>query len=907
MSVESTVASDAPWEEVQISSDYDLGTTILNRDGTFSAAAGNYNSLLRYPFFRAAPGYLYKIELDIEFSERACVQLGVLGSDHAWFAASQTLRTQGRTKTSTTFSVLWWKSLRIYLENCSPDAPSEVRFRIHSLTCRRVKKRRLRQQLAALTADTLLPHWGPIRRFLHNRCKSSAAWNAVISAAELRLGMEEVVSLPQFMALCPTGRCNANCVFCSVEGQRDGITKRDQSLETLQAVLTPVQNTLKQLGLEGNGEPTIYRHFAPLMNWFFATFPHTAFYLISNGEFFDLATARKSWEERPGLPMSFDFSLNAATPETQRSVMNLNCHEAVVEKVRDLMLLKPYPYSWQVCVSMVMHHGSIHEVQDFLRLAESRIRPDQIHLRPLSELATADGAVEDPRAIVPYQCEINDTVEAVAEYLEFTPRVSQIIFDPAGFQSVRPDPVDRVLMPKGFDGRLLPPRRNAWTTVFAGLEAEWGLNRVRLRCAQTAPAGVVLESAKIPVEPGRRLTFRCRAAGRAKGLHWSIRAESGAEVARLSLPLTEQPAPYEVSFDPGQATGLILACGHEGGAFEAEFEFDRLYTPPAGILAAFTLPKPKAWQIETPGTEANWTGSTVRLRWDGAPGPYLYRSRLCPCHPQMRIDIPVKIQVESGKLVIGVLSEDSQRWTNSFPFPAGSHDTTLRVMTGDNRGLRLVLYSAASEPLRASVDWGDLERPIPFLPLEAEPSVPRAADKVPAGSPSGALAPSTGPAAAPLNLPAPGNGPAPSRRTGVFARLRRAWTRAVYCQKPWTDMHNFTTDGRMDVCCIATGPSQSEFALGNLGTQHFQQIWNGPVMQRFRGSVNTADKLSPCQRCPMAYAYQGLFFSPALTREEIQHLVANLLPNRVKSWASPIMAVADFLLRTVLFRGFRRS
>jgi len=50
----------------------------------------------------------------------------------------------------------------------------------------------------------------------------------------------------------------------------------------------------------------------------------------------------------------------------------------------------------------------------------------------------------------------------------------------------------------------------------------------------------------------------------------------------------------------------------------------------------------------------------------------------------------------------------------------------------------------------------------------------------------------------------------------------------------------------MDVCCIATGPSQKGYALGNMFEQTFQEIWNGETARRFRRTVNTEKKLLVC-------------------------------------------------------------
>ena len=85
--------------------------------------------------------------------------------------------------------------------------------------------------------------------------------------------------------------------------------------------------------------------------------------------------------------------------------------------------------------------------------------------------------------------------------------------------------------------------------------------------------------------------------------------------------------------------------------------------------------------------------------------------------------------------------------------------------------------------------------------------------------------------------------------------------RQYYCIKPWMDLNNFTVDGRMDVCCIATGPSQERYALGNLLNQKFQEVWNGERMREFRRTVNQPSKLPPCQRCPLSLKKpQGPFF-----------------------------------------------
>jgi radical SAM protein with 4Fe4S-binding SPASM domain len=156
-------------------------------------------------------------------------------------------------------------------------------------------------------------------------------------------------------------------------------------------------------------------------------------------------------------------------------------------------------------------------------------------------------------------------------------------------------------------------------------------------------------------------------------------------------------------------------------------------------------------------------------------------------------------------------------------------------------------------------------------------------------------------------------GQAPSTRSPAprwSTRLAHAIRGDVryYCQKPWTDLHNFTVDGRMDVCCIATGESQARYALGNLMTQSFQDVWNGERAQEFRRTVNSAEPLPPCRRCPMAYAYQGPLFNPAGAERRVRKALAAIcapLPfgQRLYEFSARVVPPA---ISTALFRGFKR-
>jgi radical SAM protein with 4Fe4S-binding SPASM domain len=129
----------------------------------------------------------------------------------------------------------------------------------------------------------------------------------------------------------------------------------------------------------------------------------------------------------------------------------------------------------------------------------------------------------------------------------------------------------------------------------------------------------------------------------------------------------------------------------------------------------------------------------------------------------------------------------------------------------------------------------------------------------------------------------------------------------IFCQKPWTDLHNFTVDGRLDVCCIATGSSQEQYKLGNLTSDSFQDIWNGPAAKQFRRTVNSKNPLPPCARCPLGYAYQGMWFDPIYTREQVSARTADAVRKVTRSsrFGQYVGARIGRLVERSIFPGFK--
>lgn len=913
--------------------------------------------------------------------------------------------------------------------------------------------------------DTCLPHWGPVRRRIHGWCKNSKWVNAFVSAVEMQLGREEVLSLPSFLALCPTGQCNALCDFCSVTINRTGIIKRQLPWKSLSRFLQPVQKTLQMTGLEGNGEPTLYKEFDELVS---VVKQHDSeVYLITNG-------SRLLPEQIPNVLQlnAVTFSLNAATPETHRRVMKLKNWEDVVRNIRAIVTERGMAANPIVHASFVVYDYNIHELQDFLRFAEWELEVDKIVIRPLSELGSdVLGTMEDVRDIVPYESDVRDAVEAAREYLADVPRrryltelgggETVIEFDPDSFHNVRPDPVSRVIAPHGFEDRLLPPRRSGWRPVTDAVSVRWHLNAMTVHCDGIAPDGPVLVSEFIPVNPGRDLVLGFRMlSGYGGPVRVTVKAETGEVLAERDIQPeggAYLPGEVEIPVSTGGHRRVWIQLGKHRGRFLAQIDWGRVRRPGCAISETFMVPNARRWGRDNPDVAVRWTGSAIDIRYGGGGTGYLYKSYLIPCRENAPVEIPVAADIRTGRVALGVLDQTAANWVAQLDFAPGDTGQTLRFDTGANSQVRLVLSSKDGGAIDGTLDFGDRveppgafdseapavddpfnrihfvdlgrgELPDPTVPprpfrwnaetaeidvrgdgteialrrdaagpeflvftppivtpmntpvdfsiscvegnagnlaiqlqsdgsgefvwsydlerggvqqfdpgevgavrlvissLQAGPinvvlrldgpdrtgrrlidldAVQRQAEAT-AANQAGPLPESTDPEAATeaagADLPQVGAARSDASRTkassagqtGAAAQpaapaRRRGWNgwpfrgpkSAIYCQKPWTDLNNFTVDGRMDVCCIATGASQTRYALGNILTDDFQSIWNGPAAREFRRTVNTPDKLPPCARCPMAQSYSGLFFAEEYTRGEILHAMRKRFGMRV--------------------------
>lgn len=785
-----------------------------------------------------------------------------------------------------------------------------------------------------ISPDTSMPHWSRVERWVHQRCKTSRNFNALVAAIEMRIGREELLSLPQYMSLCPTGQCNATCEFCSVTTLRTGLIKRQLPLDSILAFAAPVQNSIQTWGIEGNGEPTLYDDFNTLVE--FVLSGRASAYLITNASQFrsDL------------LPIllglgSINISLNAATAETHRNVMGLKNFSEICQGIRELVKLRgPGQQCPRISASFVATRDNVFEAAEFLRLGEFDLGVDRVLLRPLSEIATEFGAVEDHRALVPYQSDIDDLFEAVDSYLKETAprRRAEIVFDKLTFANVRPDPPIVTPHIRYRPDVLLPPSAPHWEKADTSVHLEWrGRGMVRAKRARAGSAAAqastdsearrFLLSKPVALWFGHELRAELTIRGQAKDLEFRVLDTSGKILSRACWSSASGAESEELTVQvlPGGTDSVYFELAHGPEPFDAELDFGRVRRPRSSVELRPAVPQPGNWEPPLPGAEVSWKDQVQRVRWQGVAGLYLAKSYSRPCVPGLLLSYPVRVVVRRGNLGIGVLSEDASRWIATFSFDEGSHDTTLQIPVGDNSRIQFVVYAESAGGLDADVDWTAAMRPQPASDADRIALVRAASDrkrteqaqeavhqpnaKRKPSKPDASPEPAGGATESLASAANVDSSKSRSDRGGKWLRLLHD-RRTIYCQKPWTDLHNFTVDGRMDVCCIATGASQLRYSWGNAKEQSFQDVWNGPVAREFRRTVNDAEAaLPPCRRCPMAKAYSGPLFDPESNLAKVTGFVGSVRMTRVRGVDRAIRAGILLPLIPVYlwhFRGFER-
>lgn len=743
--------------------------------------------------------------------------------------------------------------------------------------------------------DTYLPRWSALHKFIHRACKRSAAINAFVQGLEFRLGRDELMSVPRYMSFCPTGQCNALCDFCSVTHNRTGIIKKQIDNQLIDRFTRPVQRTVAMYGLEGNGEPTLHREFKELVQEL--TRSESEAYLITNG-------SRFSEKLLPTLMRleSVNVSLNAATDSTHRAVMKLKEHDTVIEGLKRIVQARGFkdttlqePANPRVSVSFVVTRQNAHEVEQFLTLAEDEIGADVAFVRPLSELGNELGSVEDLRDIVPYMSDVQDVIDAIADYESEARRKLEIRFDAEAFKSVRPDPIGRIARPPGFEDRLLAPRPKYWTSSDNEVCSTWRGARAFIKGA-TKVNSWSLQSAPIFVVPNEMLQLHGHATLHAGKLELFVEGQDDGDVLwrKAFSPGADGAFDAAISVQTRQSLRLVLRTSSQ---VDAELDFGRLRSPRAPSVSAENALRNTRWEAGVANAELKTSAGRAQLRYAGSAGPYIAKSYAVPTEPGSRLRISLNAQVAKGALGVGVLSADQSRWLATTTTRGGNVE--LEALTGQDHAFRLALFAAETGELEARLDLStatiecdpidESEFPAPSPPV-VDHDMSTDKDAV---DEAGVVGPNFEASSPPL----------------IALDHPKDRRRRLFCHKPWTDLHNFSVDGRMDVCCIATGPSQERYALGNLREQKFQDVWNGPTAKLFRRTVNSDKVLPPCARCPMGYSYQGMWFDREYTLDQLEGWVWQFklfqLPilRRMPNYFIPF---ARRVVGRLVFRRFKR-
>ena len=724
--------------------------------------------------------------------------------------------------------------------------------------------------------DTFIEHWGIVERSIHALCKKFRHFNSVVSYIEMQLGRTEILSLPSFVALCPTGQCNANCLFCSVAENRDGIVKTFMPKKIIENLIYQIGETVWMFGIEGNGEPLLYKYINEILATIISK--QSKLYLITNGS---LLNDRLIYLLSSPSVDSINFSINAATQMTHTKLMGLRNLDKIKENIRKIAQCRGTSKTPFLSISIVVNSINIHEVTDFIRMAES-LNIDRVLIRPLSEIATSEGTVEDLRSIVPFENDIRNLKENIADFIsDVAPKV-EVIFDYSSFKAVKTNPLDGIIPLQGFENQLIAPNRRYWHYEKTLIVANWHLNALHLQWNKEQNADFLSE--EIPVRKNIELRFPLSLAVYKGEITVSIEGKNNKCLYQKRFISREQKSLYRdvINVNTKDNENINIRIHGTAGA-KSVINFEKLRAYPERVNRYDLLKNCSKWEKYTEGLSCICLKDNIRIEWEGQKFIYLLKSYSIPCYRDENIKINTEIDTRHGVLGIGVLSGDGQKWISTSQFCIGYHKGAIQFNSGENDKFQIILYSNSDEKLVADVRWRDFcssknrcsgiqpdakkeradfndnrneEQNIKIKKEQAQKKIPDEDQKRKQN-----------------DLKNNSNVAFKINFKQYFQRYNRK-----YCQKPWTDLSNFSVDGRMDVCCITTGESQRKYALGNLFENGFQEIWNGPVAQKFRKTVNDDSlRLPPCTRCPMAYQKQGLFFSLGFTKEYIKNLIKSFI------------------------------
>ena len=189
--------------------------------------------------------------------------------------------------------------------------------------------------------------------------------NALLNIEERKNRREELRSFPTYVGLNMTSRCNAHCVFCSIQAQeqkfKDAISLQDiKKMDWLKYV--------GELAIWGGiGDSLVNKEFLPIFHYLREAFPFLKLSLSTNG----ILMNKELCHAFAGNLGIYNVSLNAARKDTWEKIMRAKGFDTVCSTFALLSKLRPTRTSPSMHLSMVLTRENIREATEFVELAHT--------------------------------------------------------------------------------------------------------------------------------------------------------------------------------------------------------------------------------------------------------------------------------------------------------------------------------------------------------------------------------------------------------------------------------------------------------------------------------------------------------------------------------------------------------
>jgi hypothetical protein len=119
------------------------------------------------------------------------------------------------------------------------------------------------------------------------------------------------------------------------------------------------------------------------------------------------------------------------------------------------------------------------------------------------------------------------------------------------------------------------------------------------------------------------------------------------------------------------------------------------------------LPAGPEWATCIPNLLVNRHPEHMSLSWRGEGGPYLLKSNKIRCSPDSAAEARVLLEVQEGRIGVGVLDSAGSTWLTTKTLDAGSHLFDLQFDTKANDAVSFVLFAVPGAPLIGSISFSE--------------------------------------------------------------------------------------------------------------------------------------------------------------------------------------------------------